>query len=62
MKIVEVYLVPEKYNPRVKASIPGCWMAVRSDGNEYPVCPDYAASNANQVFAMLNKSQSRLGD
>lgn len=55
MNIVDVYLVPERYNPRVKAMIPGCWMGVRSDGNEYPICADYSASNADEVFAIINK-------
>ena len=62
MSIVEIYLQPERYNPKVQATIPGCWMAVRSDGNEYPVCAEYSASNASEVFAMINASQSRLGD
>jgi len=62
MNIVEIYLQPERYNPRVQAIIPGCWMAVRSDGNEYPVCAEYSASNAEEVFAMINDSQSRLGN
>lgn len=62
MKIVEVYLDAERYNSRVKAMIPGYWMAVNANGDEYAVCPDYAASSADQVFAMINESQSRLGN
>lgn len=54
MNIVEIYLQPERYNPRVEATIPGCWMAVRSDGNEYPVGADYSFNNADEVLAYIN--------
>jgi hypothetical protein len=43
MKVVEIYLQPERYNPRVKATIPGAWIAVCDNGDEYPVCADYEA-------------------
>ena len=57
MKIVEIYLQPERYNPRVQATIPGCWMAVRSDGNEYPVCADYQAKNEAQVRLIIQEEE-----
>lgn len=62
MNIVEVYLVPEKYNPRVRASIPGCWMAVRNDGNEFPICADYVANNADEALAIVNLKQVLRGN
>ena len=54
--IEEVYLQPERYNPRIRATVSGAWIAVYSDGEECPVCPDYAADNEDEVYALL-KSQ-----
>lgn len=62
MNILEIYLQPERYNPRIRATVPGSWMAVRSDGNEYPVCPDYAASNADDVFAIIRNREEMRGN
>ena len=62
MNIVEIYLQPERYNPRIRASVPGAWIAVRSDGNEYPVCPDYAASNADDVFEIICNREEMRGN
>jgi len=62
MVITEVYLDAERYNPRIRATVPGYWMAVNENGDEYAVCPDYKANNADEVFAMIRASQSRLGD
>ena len=60
MNISEIYLQPERYNPRIRATVPGAWIAVRSDGNEFAVCPDYAASSADDVFEIiLNREEMR---
>jgi len=62
MNIVEIYLQPERYNPRVRATIPGCWMAVRSDGSEYPVGADYSFSNADEALAYINNLNDMRGN
>lgn len=54
--IQEIYLQAEHYNPRIRATVSGAWIAVYDDGEECPVCPDYAADNASEVYALL-KSQ-----
>lgn len=62
MKIVEIYLQPKRYNPRVKATIPGAWMAVRSDGSEYPVGASYSFSNAEQALEYINNLNAMRGN
>ena len=62
MNIVEVYLQPERYNPRVKAMIPGCWMAVRSDGSEYPIAASYSFSNAQEASDYINNLNDMRGN
>jgi alkylhydroperoxidase family enzyme len=52
--VVEAYRKEEFYNPRVRATIPGCWMVVFNDGSEYAVCRDYEASTAAQAMAMAS--------
>jgi len=55
MKLVEIYLQPERYNARIKATIPAWWVAVYDNGEEQSICPDYAASNAQQAEEILVK-------
>jgi hypothetical protein len=62
MNIVEIYLQPERYNPRVRATIPGAWMAVRSDGSEYPVGASYSFSNAEQALEYINNLNAMRGN
>jgi hypothetical protein len=56
MKLVEIYLQPERYNARIKATIPAWWVAVYDNGDEQSICPDYAASNADEAKQVLIKS------
>jgi hypothetical protein len=58
MKITEIYLQPERYNARIKATVPGVWMAVYENGYEFPVCPDYKASNEEQARHILNSEEA----
>ena len=53
MKLVEIYLDQERYNPRLKATIPGAWIAVYDNDQEEYICPDYQASNADQAKEYL---------
>ena len=46
MKLVEIYLQPERYNARIKATVPAWWVAVYDNGTEQSICPDYAAKDA----------------
>jgi hypothetical protein len=58
MKVTEIYLQPERYNARIKATVPGAWMAVYENGYEFPVCPDYKASSEAQARQILNASEA----
>ena len=62
MNIVEIYLQPERYNARIRATVPGAWMAVRSDGSEYPVGAQYSFSNADEVLAYINNLNDMRGN
>jgi hypothetical protein len=57
MNIVEIYLQADRYNPRIKATIAGAWMAVCDNGDEFPVCRDYEAKNEAEVRAILNSQK-----
>jgi len=53
MKLVEIYLEPERYNARIKATISGAWIAVYDNGDTCPICPDYKANNPEQAKEYL---------
>lgn len=55
MNVVEIYLQPDRYNPRIKATIAGAWMAVCDNGDEFPICPSYKAGDADGARAILKK-------
>jgi hypothetical protein len=55
MKVTEIYLQAERYNARIKATIPAWWVAVYDNGTEQSICPDYAAKNAEEAKAVLIK-------
>lgn len=57
MKLVEVYLEPERYNACIKATIPGAWIAVFDNGDEYPVCADYQAKNESEARKFVSEYQ-----
>lgn len=62
MNIVEVYLQPDRYNPRIRVSVPGAWMAVRSDGNEYPIGASYSFSSAEEALDYINSLNDMRGN
>ena len=51
MKIKEVYLQEEHYNPVCRATISGAWIAV-TDKGEYPICRDFEAKNEAEARAI----------
>jgi hypothetical protein len=57
MKIVEIYLQQERYNARIKATVGGAWMAVLSNGDEFPICADYQAKDAKQARLIYQEDQ-----
>jgi len=54
MNIEEIYLQKEFYNPRIRATVPGAWIVVYTDGTSHPVCSQYSASNEAEALAILN--------
>lgn len=56
-KIVEVYLKDEFYNPRVRATIPGAWIAVADNGLEVAICRPWEAKNEAEARKQI---ESRL--
>jgi len=52
-KVVEVYLQHDFYNARLRATIPGAWIAVYDDGNEVAVCAGHSALTSKQVYEKL---------
>lgn len=54
MNVVEIYKQETRYNPRIRATVGGAWMAVCDNGDEFPVCRDYEAKNESEVRAILN--------
>ena len=53
MKLVEIYKQEERYNPRIKATVGGAWIAVLANGDEFPICADYQAADETQARANL---------
>jgi hypothetical protein len=56
MKVTEIYLQPERYNARIQATIPGAWIAVFDNGDFYPVCADYQASNESEARSFIKEA------
>jgi hypothetical protein len=53
MQVKEIYKQEARYNPRIKATVGGAWMAVLANGDEFPVCRDYEAKSEIDVRAIL---------
>lgn len=52
-KCVDVYLQKEFYNPRVKAKIPGAWIAEFENGQSLPICGEYEVSSKEEAIQYL---------
>jgi hypothetical protein len=57
MQVQEIYKQEARYNPRIRATVGGAWMAVLSNGDEFPVCRDYEAKNEAEVRAIINSNK-----
>lgn len=57
MQVQEIYKQEARYNPRIKATVGGAWIAVLANGDEFPVCRDYEAKSEADVRAMLADSK-----
>jgi hypothetical protein len=57
MQVQEIYKQEARYNPRIRATVGGAWMAVLSNGDEFPVCRDYEAKSEAEVRAILADSK-----
>jgi hypothetical protein len=55
MKIVEVYLQEEQFNPRLNCTVSGAWIAVYDNGIEVAICRDDEASSSKEALAILNQ-------
>ena len=50
--IVDAYLDEERYNPRIRATVPASWVVVFSDGQTCAVCDGWDASTKEQAIAL----------
>ena len=57
METLEFYFEPEFYNPRVRATIPGFWVVILSNGSKQPVCQEWEANNAQEARAVWEAKQ-----
>ena len=55
MNVIEIYKQEPRYNPRIRATVGGAWIAVLDDGEEFPICADYQAQNEAEARLMLDK-------
>jgi hypothetical protein len=53
MKIIEVYLQEESFNPRLNCTVSGAWVAVYSNGIEVAICRDYEANTKEEAMQLL---------
>jgi hypothetical protein len=52
--IVEIYSQQDRYNPRLRATVPGAWIAVYDNGYEVPLCALWEASTPDQARSIFN--------
>lgn len=53
MKLENIYLQEEFYNPRIKATISGAWIAEFSNGQTMPICGQYEAKTKEEACQIL---------
>ena len=58
MKTIEIYLKPEYYNARLRATVPGAWIAVTSHGSEIAICREHEAESEDEARAIFNGQQT----
>ena len=55
-RVTEIYCQPERYNPRIRATVSGAWIAVYESGDEVPICRDYEAANKDEARRILESA------
>lgn len=53
MKLENIYLQAEFYNPRIKAIVSGAWIAEFDNGQSMPICGEFEASTKEQACQIL---------
>ena len=53
MKLENIYLQTEFYNPRIKATVSGAWIAEFDNGQSMPICGEFEASTKEQACQIL---------
>ena len=53
MKLENIYLQAEFYNPRIKATVSGAWIAEFDNGQTMPICGEFEASTKEQACQIL---------
>ena len=53
MKVAHIYLDEERYNPRVRATIPAAWMVEFECGAILSICCKYDAANDIEAEKIL---------
>ena len=51
IKITEIFLKSEYFNPVLNCTVPGAWTAVFSNGFEVAICREWEASTAEDAQA-----------
>ena len=52
-KCIDIYLQEEFYNPRIKATISGAWIAEYENGQTVVICGEFEASTKEQACQIL---------
>ena len=52
-KCIDIYLQAERYNPRLKATISGAWIAEFENGQTMPICGEFEAATKEQACQIL---------
>lgn len=55
--IREVYLQPEFFNARLRATVPGAWVAEYDNGCTVAICRESEARNASEARAIAQQRQ-----
>ena len=51
--MIEIYLVPEFFNPRLNCTVPGAWIAEYPSGATVAICREYEARDAAAARTIL---------
>lgn len=51
--MIEIYLVPEAFNPRLDCTVPGAWIAEYPSGATVAICREHEARDADDARVIL---------